>query len=446
MGHIVFAAPSIRRFHLHHRLRRDLLRRGHRVSILCTERTRFTFWREQVSDVDLIVPSPRDNHPDPRIATLVNAAQPDEQRDLARLATPVLRWLEREQPDLVLFHEERSTTAACIQFAARTVGSRVLWTGPGLLPHTLQIDDRGLDADAKIRRWTAKDYRVVKPNQTLLQASLTHALSGSEPLALPRPGLRVPLLRRRIGDALSYALRGKFHAAMTAMHAWRTPFETDWAGSLRTPNLDLKAAFVCVLLQHEDDPRIVHDANAAPDAHALIARAVAAANTIAPDCEVVAVLPGRVTEAQMGVKQLAGRHAHRVRLAPPGCAAAIAATASVTITINHAMATVALLAGAPVVHLGRALYELPGVTTHTSLEDLPEAVRAAQTTNRPALRQRFLTFLLQHGHVWCSQTAANHNGMLGLVQAVERCLLGDAECDTRPLPYRPGPTWPLAMQ
>jgi len=157
-------------------------------------------------------------------------------------------------------------------------------------------------------------------------------------------------------------------------------------------------------------------------------------------------LPGRVTQAQMGVKQLAGKHAHRVRLAPLGCAAAIAATATATITINHAMATVALLAGTPVVHLGRALYELPGVTTRTTLEGLPEAVRVAQMTDRPALRRRFLTFLLQHGHVWCSQTAPNHNGMLGLVQAIERCLLGDAESNTRPLPYRPGPTWPLAMQ
>lgn len=444
MGHIVFAAPSISRFHLHHRLRRDLLRRGHRVSILCTERTRFTFWREQVTDVDLIAPSTRDNHPDPGIAHLVSAAQPAEQRDLERLATPVLRWLEREQPDLVVFHEERSTTTACIQFAARTVGSRVLWTGPGLLPHTMQIDEQGLDADAKIRRWTARDYRVVQPDQTLLHASLTHALSGCEPVALPRAELRIPLLRRRMADALSYAMCGKFHAAGAALHAWRAPFKTHWAGNLRTPTLDLKAESVCVLLQHPDDPRVAHDANEAPEARALIAHAVAAADTIAPDCEVVVVLPGRVKQGQMGARQLAGEHAHRVRLAPFGCAAAVAATAGTTITINHPMATVALLAGTPVVHLGRALYELDGVTSQTTLAGLPDAVRAAHTKDRPALRRRFLTFLLQHGHVWCSQTAPNHNGMLGLVQAIERCLQGDADCNTRALSYRPGPTWPLA--
>ena len=56
MGHIVIAAPSISRFHLHERLRRDLLRRGHRLTVLCAERCRFTFWREQVGGVDFLLP------------------------------------------------------------------------------------------------------------------------------------------------------------------------------------------------------------------------------------------------------------------------------------------------------------------------------------------------------------------------------------------------------
>jgi len=444
MGHIVFAAPSIRRFHLHHRLRRDLLRRGHRVSILCTERTEFTFWREQVSDVDLIVPSYRDNHPDPRIDSFVQATPADQQAELHRVALPILHWLERERPDLVLLHEDRSIEAACIQFAARTVGSRVLWTGPGLLPHTMQVDQRGLDADAQIRRWTARDYRVIAPDRALLDAGLTHAMSGTAPFALPRQEVRVPLMRRRLGDAISYALRGRFGAAMQALTAWRAPFETEWPVGMRTPSIEMHATSVCVLLQHRNDPLVVHDATDPPDARTLIQQAIAAADAIGPDTNVIAVLPGRVTEAEMGIPQLAGEHFDRVRLAPLGCAAAVAATALVTITINHPMATVALLAGTPVVHLGRALYELQGVTTHTTIDELPTATEAALHRDRPALRRRFLTFLLQHGHVWCSQTAPNHNGMLGLVQAIETRLQTDAESDTRPLPYRPGPTWPLA--
>tara|TARA_R110002073_G_scaffold89585_1_gene212057 strand:- start:97 stop:414 length:318 start_codon:yes stop_codon:yes gene_type:complete len=104
-----------------------------------------------------------------------------------------------------------------------------------------------------------------------------------------------------------------------------------------------------------------------------------------------------------------------------------------------------MLAGTPVVHLGRALYGLAGATTSATLEELPEAVVAAQQSDQVVLRQQFLTWILQHGHVWCSATAPNHNGMLGLVQAVERRLQSDANSNTRPLPYRPGPTWPLAV-
>src|SRR5690606_37710263 len=107
------------------------------------------------------------------------------------------------------------------------------------------------------------------------------------------------------------------------------------------------------------------------------------------------------------------------------------------ITINHPAATVALLAGTPVIHLGRALYQLQGVTTKSTIEQLPDAIANLQDCDRPELRRPFLTWLLQHGHVWCSATAPNHNGMLGLVQAVERRLLGDAENHSRPLTYRP---------
>ena len=126
MGHIVFASPSISSFQLHHRLRRDLLRRGHRVSILCTDRCRFTFWRQQVSDVDLVDASNRQKCPAPMLELIEQAQALDERRQLLRLAPAISDWFEREQPDLVIFHSERSIAAACMQFAARVVGSKVL--------------------------------------------------------------------------------------------------------------------------------------------------------------------------------------------------------------------------------------------------------------------------------------------------------------------------------
>jgi len=378
------------------------------------------------------------------IVAQVGPAEPRHQWQ--RLLPAVARWFEREQPDLVLFHQERSATTACIQFAARTLGSRVLWTGDGLLRHTMQVDERGLDADASCRRWTSEDFAVVAPDDALLHASLTHALANGQPLALPRATASVPQLRRRLTDAAHDALSGRFQTAMTDLIGWRAAFPDDRPDQLATPMLDLKPPFLAVLLQDANDPRVLHDASQAPDARDLIQRAVVAADALGPETQVVAVLPDCISRSQLAAGSLAGEHGHRVRIASAGNAAVIAATSAATITINHPAATVALLSGTPVVHLGRALYELPGVTTSTTLEQLPDAIASLQQHDCPELRRPFLTWLLQHGHVWCSATAPNHNGMLGLVQAVERRLLSDAEHNSRPLPYRPGPTWPLAMQ
>src|SRR5690606_28160988 len=274
-----------------------------------------------------------------------------------------------------------------MQFAARTVGCRVLWTGDGLLPHTLQVDERGLDADASSQRWTGEDFAVVGPDDALLQASLTHALAGGQPLALPCATVNVPLLRRRAADAAHYALRGRFQAAVAALSSWRTAFPAVQCNQAATPMLDLEPPFLAVLLQDANDPRMLHDASRAPDARSLIQRAVLAANALGPETQVVAVLPDRVASNQFAMGSLAGEHSRRVRIAPAGNAAVIAATAAATITINHPAATVALLAGTPVIHLGRALYQLQGVTTKSTIEQLPDAIANLQDCDRPELRR-----------------------------------------------------------
>ena len=102
----------------------------------------------------------------------------------------------------------------------------------------------------------------------------------------------------------------------------------------------------------------------------------------------------------------------------------------------------ALLAGTPVVHFGRALYGLPGVTTRCRREELPQALHRAMHRDHPTLRARFLTWLFGHGHLWCSPTHPDHNGVLGFVQAIETRLRHRA--DEAPLRYRAGPGWPLA--
>jgi hypothetical protein len=53
-----------------------------------------------------------------------------------------------------------------------------------------------------------------------------------------------------------------------------------------------------------------------------------------------------------------------------------------------------------------------------------------------------LTWLFTHGHVWCSATAPDHNGIVGMVMAIEARLPGAGA--RQGLRHRRGPPWPLA--
>ena len=134
----------------------------------------------------------------------------------------------------------------------------------------------------------------------------------------------------------------------------------------------------------------------------------------------------------------------RVHVLPHAAAALAAATAASIVTVNHPAATVCLLVGTPVLHTGSALYELEGVTHRTATRTLLEDHHRALAKPRPALRRRFLTWLLRYGHLWCSTTAPSFNGMLGLVDRIEQ------QAATSPAPrrgsYRAGPAWPLGAQ
>lgn len=446
MGHVVFGAPRVECFALLERLRRELLRRGHRTSVLCLDRVRFTFWREQFAGVHFVPPGA----PDAAAEGFAELARPAGRgaaaaaRRLARLAPGLRLWCERERPDLVLLPGERSADAALVQSVARATGSRVLWAGDGILPHTLQVDEQGLDGDASCRRWPAAAYRVVRTDRALLDASLANVLAGVEPIGLPRARILVPALRRRLADAAACALGGDLRSALAAVPGWRAalpapafaraPDDAGWTAP-RQP-------FVALLLQSAADARLCLDAERPPGAGELIAAACAAVDRLDAGLSLLVVLPDGARPKDARWRRRAGPTAGRVQLAPATAGAVAAASAVATITVNHPLASVALLAGTPVVHLGRALWGLAGVTTATGLPGLGDALAQALRRDRPALRRRFLTWLLRHGHVWCSPTAPSHNGMAGLVQAVERRLGAAAQ----PVPYRAGPAWPLAAE
>ena len=437
MGHIAFAGPGVDGFVLHERLQRTLHLREHRTTVLCLDAGEHAFWGAQAQGVQLLrdrTAADADDAPLAEFAAHDRASHHRTQRWLSRCLPAAERWFRVARPDLLLLHRRREPGQLLLQFVARRHGVRILWSGDGLLPHTLQLDERGLDGDASASNRSALDYRVVRGEPGLLQACLANALAHTAPCALPPHPVVAPDLGRRLRAAATVWRDRGANAAWRSLGAWRhaipMPIPSDdgrAAGPFRPP----EPAFVAVLLQAHDDARVRLDAGLAHDPAVLLAAAHEAVRAVDPQLQVVAVgaepdlrLPPRTTAA------------------PAHAAAAAVATAAAVITINHPLAAIALLAGTPVGHIGRALYGLRGVATRCALAELPAALAAALHHDHPTLRQRFLTWLFGYGHLWCSPTHPDHNGILGFVQAIEaRLRHAPAEA---PLRYRAGPAWPLA--
>lgn len=422
MAHVAFANPDIERFHLHERLRRELLQRGHRVTVLGVDRARRTFWQSQCDGVvDLAARSPR------------------------RTVDTLRRWFDRAAPDLVLLHRGRGPAEAAIADEATQRGAATLWTGDGLLPHTMQCDDRGLDGDAGCLRFAPRDFRVVTPDRQLLDASLSHAFAAAEPQPLSRADVREPPAGRRLLDAARELLAGRTGRVSTALHGWRRAVRDGGAAPTEVPiardGRELPQPFVAVLLQHREDPKLHLDAQ--PVAAESLLRAARTAADALDGGSVVAVAPDE--RPDLVTAQLPHELAAGIRVVPRRVGAVATATATVVLTVNHPGATVALLADTPVAHTGRALFALPGVTVRASPDGLAEAALQAIRRPRRALCRRWLSWLLRHGHVWCSPTEPHFQGMLGLVAAVERRLQGHASRASLGPHYRAGPPWPLAL-
>jgi hypothetical protein len=430
MGHIVLGTPGIDRFHLHERLVRDLRQRGHRVDVVCLDAVAQRFWRHQdEATVALREPAGPFAVPIDELAPGVRAAA---RRALAASGAALHAWLVRERADLVLLHQDRTTEARVVQFVARAAGCRVLWTAAGLLPHTLQIDERGVDGEASCVQRAAHEFRVVSGEPELLQACLANALARTTPQALPRSDVRVPPWRERWSDFAATCCAHGVRRAVAGLRAWRRALPPR---EPRTARWTMPAApFVVVLLQHEADARVRLDAPGAPSPDALV-RATAEAVRGLGDVR-LAVVGDDATRA----RTVAGEPVLPAQAAPD-----LVATALATVTINHPLAALALLAGTPVLHCGDALYGLRGVATRTTVAQLAGDLAQALAHDYPTLRERFLSWLFGHGHVWCSPTHPDHNGMLGFVAAIEARLAEPAS--PRPaLRYRRGPGWPLAAE
>lgn len=456
MSHVVFAAPSIRRYHLLERFDRELTARGHRVTVLCFDSVDFTFWSAQ----GLAATRVRAEAPTTTRAPLSEFAETDcqlagqppsgrrlarKRRRLARMLPGLTRFFEEQVPDLVFFHQERRGIHRLVQFVAAECGSRTLWTGEGLLPHTMQISSEGIDADASVCRRTGTDFRDIGVDEPLLNAALASLIARNAPAPLPRRDLVRPPLTTRIRDAFRSWSAGRGDGFFAALSAWQAALPTAAPPLDNSPSMP-EGPFVAVLLQDEGEDRVRLDAPDSPEPTELVRSVRTAVESLDPGMPLVAILPrGPISPERLAALQkLDG-----VLLRTSDCSVEACLMSAAVVTINAPGATAALLAGTPVLHLGRALYGLPGVAIPTRTRSLAAALTAAlqaeEAGDAGLLQAHYLSWTLAHGHVWCSVEQPDHNGLNGLVLATERRLAGEALFEDR-LQYQAGPAWPLTAQ
>jgi hypothetical protein len=450
---LAFAQPDYASLHLHDRLQVELTHRGHQCVGVFTDAVAERFWhangfrtiRCEQQAVDALRVPIREF----AIESVRRADQPEgtarhrraverTMHRLQRLVPGALAALERTAPDLVVLRGPRCAERRVLDFLARELGSRVLWLGDGLLPHTICHDESGIDADAAITRRIAADYRDVTADTPFLESCIAHLAADDQPCALSRRPLRKPP-RHEWRGALWQLAREQGLA-----RAWRA--RSEWLAAARPPLGEPRpfalppAPFATVLLQHPDDDRVRIDSPAAPTPEQLVVAADHALTAAGIRARLAVVLPDRsLPAATLAALRICGR----VDLLPAAAAVDAAMTGLVVFTISHPTAVGALLTATPVVHTGRALFGLPGVTHRAPSASFAEILPSALLGGGDTLRRRFLTALLRNDHLWCSPTHPDHNGVLGLANAIESQLGRRSPRGTR-LPHRAGPPWPLA--
>jgi hypothetical protein len=453
MGHILLAAPPIERFHLHEQVSRRLLRRGHRVTLLCTDPVTHRCYDVHGMPARLLAPARRPDAADlptqelaARDLRLTGNGRPEFQRLLRRYrarlehAAPTLvRQFETELPDLVVTFQGRSGLHRLIDAVAQRYGCATTHLGDGLLPGTMQHDPVGIDGDASIAARPTAYYRAGTTDRGLCEASLAAAIGDFDTPPIARRFVHPPDFLDGLACLATARSPAAARWALSRLRAWRS--ESERPVPKPEPNLFGLPSdpFVAVLLQEPHDPRVLLDTqHGGPHALELCRAVRRAIRSIDPSLGVVAI-----TSPDLDAAVVEAIRADGVRVRSMQAAATAIATAAAVVTVNHPLAMVGLLADTPVLHLGSALYDLPGITRRTSLEQLRADLETAiHASPHPSLRLRFASRVLTEDHIWCDAKAPDPNGLRGIVHHLE-AQLERSSSQPETAPYRPGPGWPL---
>jgi hypothetical protein len=285
----------------------------------------------------------------------------------------------------------------------------------------LQRDAEGIDGDAESANRLAVDYRDLRPDHELIHGALAAALGGHTS-APPRRALLSPDGIDALVAWIDGLRRGTFRLARQRLGAWRRAAAPVRRRDSRPFPLPPKPPFVAVLLQAADDPRTRLDVDSAvdlPNPEELVRRVAEAARAHDPELGVHVVPPHARVEGR----------------------AAAAATAAAVVTVNDPLGLVGILAGTPVVHLGRTRYGIPGVARRADPNTLADELALALGVEQPTLRLRFATRVLREDLLWCDPHGPDQNGLAGLVADFE-ARLSEAITPPPPVVYRPEPPLP----
>lgn len=436
MAQVLLVSPSVATVRLTEALRRLLLRRGHRVRAVTPNRAIQRCGAHQLTELELVKPDRR-LRTDSLDALAVRElrqhgeAEPSDRmrvrarRRLERYVAPFRRLLDEELPEIVVFCGDRSASARLFAQMARDHDASVLHLGEGLLPGTVQWDPEGLDGDSTACRRTAAFYRSQPRDPMLLHSALAHSLAigkhGADRRLIGPTREELMLLKARTMFSSGERLDG------AAVSSWQRFAARNIRESMRPMDLP-KSPYVLALRQRDDDLRVRIDAPFSSfDSEMFLHAAERALESIDQNLKLVVLDPPTHRPSSVPLLQV---------LLP----------AAAVLTVNHPASMTALLAGTPVVHLGRAPWAIRSVCQRANEPgDLGEALDRALNQPRDNLRERMLTHLLRVDHVWCDPVEPAPQGASGIVQEIER-LADRARPDPVPLEeYEPGPIGPLRL-